>query len=338
MRALQMDPLHGNPQPWAQDCFYMVTYALIGQTVLAVGVPIVLNGTVEKGDVEGDMKVTVPYKWLGMVLDGMRWLIMVGIYVCGAAVVCSLFTLKHPDPTQETPPVSPTMQCVINLAFQYFVIYLFVWIFHTVKHFSGYKGLDTIADAVESAKATVQFAPMLSVLFIATRMRALQITNNKGAPQGYVQDGMYLASWSVVIQFLMCLIMPFFTGEKFEVRSLAGTTPDDRPIKKDAITNSYGAWAVCAIRYLAVAALLGGTAAVVTGVFLMTPENANGSGSIPVVGEYIEPAPMATDIPGMESAMKATGEGIGAGADVVHGAGEATTDTVASAGSAVTER
>ena len=38
-----------------------------------------------------------------------------------------------------------------------------------------------------------RFAPMLCVLFIATRMRALQISKNKGAPQGWAQDGMSLA-------------------------------------------------------------------------------------------------------------------------------------------------
>ena len=32
-------------------------------------------------------------------------------------------------------------------------------------------------------------------------MRALQMTSNKGAPQGWVQDGMYLATWSLLIQY-----------------------------------------------------------------------------------------------------------------------------------------
>ena len=27
MRALQMDPISGNPQKWAQNCFYACTYA-----------------------------------------------------------------------------------------------------------------------------------------------------------------------------------------------------------------------------------------------------------------------------------------------------------------------
>merc|ERR1719253_2044841 len=29
MRALQMDPVNGNPQPWAQNCFYACTYAIL---------------------------------------------------------------------------------------------------------------------------------------------------------------------------------------------------------------------------------------------------------------------------------------------------------------------
>merc|ERR1719258_958539 len=61
---------------------------------------------------------------------------------------------------------------------------------------SGQINLHAAKDAIESAKSTVQFAPMLCILFVATRMRALQMTQNRGAPQGWVQDGMYLASWS----------------------------------------------------------------------------------------------------------------------------------------------
>ena len=84
------------------------------------------------------------------------------------------------------------MQCVLNLVFQYFIIYLLLWVYYTVEDFVGLDMsiLAAAKDAIESAKATVQFAPMLSVLFVATRMRALQMTQNKGAPQGWVQDGM----------------------------------------------------------------------------------------------------------------------------------------------------
>merc|ERR1719504_399481 len=55
MRALQMDPVGGNPQPWAQNCFYACTYCLLTQTLLAALVPLLLNGKVEKGAVQGDL-------------------------------------------------------------------------------------------------------------------------------------------------------------------------------------------------------------------------------------------------------------------------------------------
>jgi hypothetical protein len=42
------------------------------------------------------------------------------------------------------------------------------------------------------------FCPMLAVLFVGLRMRALQITNGKGQPQGYAQDCMALATWAVI--------------------------------------------------------------------------------------------------------------------------------------------
>merc|ERR1719213_1005078 len=111
---------------------------------------------------------------------------------------------------------------------------------------------------------------MLSVLFIATRMRALQMTQNKGAPQGWVQDG-------------MCLLMPIFTGKKFTPDTLDGsqkTTDED--------INAFpggkaGAIAVTVVRYTALVALLGGVVTVITGAITMTPETANGRGSIPVV-------------------------------------------------------
>merc|ERR1719355_357288 len=43
MRALQMDPIHGSPQRWAQNCFYACTYCIILQCILAIAVPLIMN-------------------------------------------------------------------------------------------------------------------------------------------------------------------------------------------------------------------------------------------------------------------------------------------------------
>jgi hypothetical protein len=335
MRALQMDPVHGNPQRWAQNCFYACTYALMAQTVTACCVPLVMGGKVQKGKAAGDVNYEVENAGLAKGLTILRFVLMLCVYGGTIAVVCSVFTIQHPDGKELTPPLSPTMQCVLNLAFQYFLIYALLWIFITVEDFTQYGGGALVAarDAIESAKSTVQFAPMLSVLFIATRMRALQITENRGAPQGWVQDGMYLASWSVLVQFMMCLVLPVFTGKKFVPDSMDG------PADNEEMANPIGAWVVTVVRYTAMVALLGGVTTVITGVILMTPETANGRGALPLIADgtlpidLAPPPPGVNDIPGAKSVMKGVGETIGEGANTVDdaagGAADHVSDTVA---------
>merc|ERR550514_2555470 len=46
MRALQMDPINGAPQ----NCFYMIAYAIQIQCIFAIAVPLVLGGSIKKGD------------------------------------------------------------------------------------------------------------------------------------------------------------------------------------------------------------------------------------------------------------------------------------------------
>merc|ERR1719420_364967 len=335
MRALQMDPQHGHPQKWAQNCFYACSVALVVQACIAVVVPLLLNGKVAKGKYEGDMSVDVaePESMASKGMTIFRFVIMLCVYASATAVVCSVFTIQHPDGKELTPPLSPTMQCVLNLAFQYFLIYALLWIFITLKDFTGYE-LTSAMQAIETAKSTVAFAPMIAVLFIATRMRALQMTDNKGAPQGWVQDGMYLATWSILIQFLMCLIMPFFTGKKYTPDSL------DAPVSKENetnVSNYYGALAVSIVRYTALVALLGGITTVAVGVFMMTPETANGRGAIPVIADGTIPGvsvsgpPGINDVPGAKGAMEGVGETVGAGHTAVSDAGDTVTGPVTDA-------
>jgi len=336
MRALQMDPLHGHPQKWAQNCFYACSVALVVQACIAVVVPLLLNGKVAKGKYEGDMSVDVaePESMASKAMTAVRFLIMLSLYLGAIAVVCSVFTIQHPEGKELTPPLSPTMQCVLNLSFQYFLIYALLWVFITVEDFMGAAPfLSAAKEAIESAKSTVQFAPMLAVLFIATRMRALQMTDNKGAPQGWVQDGMYLATWSILIQFVMCLVMPLFTGKKFTPDSLDGSTKSE----ENQVQNYWGAMVVTIVRYSALVALLGGITTVAVGVFTMTPETANGRGSIPLVTDGTLPVDLApqppgiNDVPGAKGAMENVGETVGTGVNAVDDAGQAVAAPVAEA-------
>merc|ERR1719169_256131 len=210
MRALQMDPVNGAPQKWAQNCFFMCTYALLAQTCLCIAIPVVLGGTAKKGELEGDMVYEVHNQGIAGVMSAVRFLIMICIYVGFSCVIYSIFVIQHPQGAQYTPPISVTMQCVINLTVQYFTVYLLLWVSITIKEFTGFEW-HLLVNTMENAKGTIAFCPMLSILFVGTRMYALQLTDQKGAPQGWCQDGMYMATWSILIQFLMVLAIPVAT-------------------------------------------------------------------------------------------------------------------------------
>merc|ERR1719236_1453 len=109
------------------------------QVLLAVAVPLVLGGSVKKGDKgEGDVEYEVNNKMLGTVLTIMRYFVMFSVYLGIAAVIWSVFVIEHPQGPQYTPPISVTMQCVINLTVQFFIVYLVLWIGITVKEFTGF--------------------------------------------------------------------------------------------------------------------------------------------------------------------------------------------------------
>merc|ERR1719399_2199098 len=122
------------------------------------------------------------------------------------------------------------------------------------------------------------------VLFVGTRMRALQITFQKGAPQGYAQQAMFLSTYAVMAQVLMVLLMPLFIGGPPKVDSDGNVISQSGSPVMMYVTST--------IRYLALIALYGGAITVVVALFYMTPENANGAGSlVPGVEVPVPPSP-----------------------------------------------
>merc|ERR1719174_1624512 len=86
-----------------------------------------------------------------------------------------------------------------------------------------------------------------------------------------------MATWSLLIQFIMVLITPIATGKPAEVDA-------DGNIKWEP-ENKILFYCVQAIRWVGFLFLYGGIIAVVVGVYTMTPENANGRLPIPGVEE-----------------------------------------------------
>jgi len=291
MRALNMDPVNGNPQKWAQNCFFMCTYALLAQTCFSVAVPLVLQGEAKVGKCEGDMEYTVENKLFGTVLAIGRYVMMICLYIGAGCVIYSIFEIEHPKGPEYTIPISPTMQCVINLTFQFFFVYIWIWAAITVKEFTGFEWA-LLTQTMENCKGVVMFCPMLAILFVGTRMRALMLTDSRGAPQGWCQDGMYMATWSLLIQFVMVLVTPCATGEPAHV--------DEDGNIKWAPENPILFYCIVAIRILGFILLYGGVITVIVGVYTMTPETANGRGAMPLVDEtpFGEEPYGVNDVPG----------------------------------------
>merc|ERR1719310_1262970 len=315
MRALQMDPISGHPQRWAQNCFYACTYGLMVQCLLAIAIPLVMGGTVSYSR-SGDVTYHVNHRCCGAVLEVMRWVIMLSIYLGFTCVIWSIFTIQSPMGPEFTPPLSVTMQCVINLTVQYFTVYLLIWICVTVRECTGWDW-HFVSNAMIEAKGTVNFCPMLAILFVGVRMRALRLTDNKGAPQGWVQDGMYMATWAILIQFFMVLLIPVATfimsgGDTSKVKHAEidkhgehGVASGVRfPATEEHRGSMIGKILLVVfeiVRWLGFVLLYGGAITVIVGAIMMTPETANGRGSLPLVRETPvgnEPKG-ANDIPGM---------------------------------------
>jgi len=113
----------------------------------------------------------------------------------------------------------------------------------------------------------VSFAPLLCILFVATRMRALQITQQKGDPPGWAQDCMLASVFATCVQAICCLVMPIFVGSSVKVDEDGNPDYDLRPM--------IGAYAVTVVKYLALLLLHGSVFIICIAVFAMTPETAH---------------------------------------------------------------
>lgn len=282
MRALQMDPVHGHPQPWAQSCFYMCAYALFIQTVLAIMVPIVLMGRVvndQYGAGDTHFEIRGSHHIIAKILVVARYAITLCLYVGFVAVIISIFTQGVRNTYH---PVPPTLNCVVNLAMQFFFIYFMIWTLLTVKHLTGYQ-VPRLFQAMETARVTVMFAPILSILFIAMKMRALSLSDNQRSPPVWAQVAMFIATWAVFLQFCTCLLMAFCGN----VVVTADSTPlSERSVKSHShystesgavietwqIENKIGRYVVCTIRVLSMFLFYGGVTAVIVAILIMTPE------------------------------------------------------------------
>jgi hypothetical protein len=304
MRAQQIGI---DPQPWAQNCFYICAGVLATTAVVRTCTLLLLPNSelvTSPGSATAELRMVGAGKDSAIVktFRFFETLLQLSLYGAFTAVAVSVFTIEHPDGADKTPAVSPAMQCVLNLTLQFFLVYLAQF---TVDQLAGF-GLtnETVRSTVDMAITTVRFCPMLCVLFLGARMRALQLTSNEGAPQGFAQEAMFLATYALLIQLVMVLVVGVavrLVGSDAKV-----VTDEHGNVKIDAgasgKTSSAVKWIGVAgeiIRYINMLFMYGGASVVCYAIFQMTPENCNGEGSL-IPGVKI-PAPEGPKIPDVPS-------------------------------------
>merc|ERR1719156_494938 len=115
---------------------------------------------------------------VGVAFTVLKYLIMLGLYIGALVVVYGIINFEPPKgtwPGDKIPPVSPAVQCVMILSCQYFLVYGGIQVCKTVADFLPGMKMPTFEAALQTATLSMNFAPMLAILFIGARMRALQM-------------------------------------------------------------------------------------------------------------------------------------------------------------------
>uniref|UniRef100_A0A7S1S5T0 Uncharacterized protein n=1 Tax=Alexandrium catenella TaxID=2925 RepID=A0A7S1S5T0_ALECA len=246
--AMQLDPVHGRPQGWAQTAFYICCGCVVTHTLVAVA------GTfADMRELQGDGAPSL--KTRTRAIDVINFVLMAGLYGGVIAIIVSIYRFGNA-------PSSLSLHCITALTVIYFAVSLahlsIPLLQRTVlaspaSRMGEPSGFEVYVGVL--AKEAVAFCPKFCILFLGTVLRAQQLTNGLGAPQGWCQVAQCVAA--------VCIVL--LTGVRMDV-----LMPEPGRLS-----------AVCmAIQYFCLSLLYISAIAIVVALFLLTPENATGWGTI----------------------------------------------------------
>lgn len=122
------------------------------------------------------------------------------------------------DPAEHSVyPLSTCMQCILGLTALYFLVYMAMAICKVLTEIFVLGENTTVELSLQGACDTVFYAPMLCVLFLGAQLRATQISQGERGPPATMELAMQACSWSVLVQTVLVLAIPAFTGQAAEV-------------------------------------------------------------------------------------------------------------------------
>mmetsp|Transcript_28551 Transcript_28551/g.68662 ORF Transcript_28551/g.68662 Transcript_28551/m.68662 type:complete len:767 (-) Transcript_28551:105-2405(-) len=224
LRAYQLDPLDGSLPEYVNRVFMLCAYLLTAQAALCVLLALVVN-RINSGECEGDVafEMDADATALLVILQLVRVAVLVGVVACIAVVCYAMITLE--DASKNKPPLPPALGSVVSLTIQYFLVLCMLQALIVVKILgapsrtiteSSRPGgrLHAAITVLDQTLKTVAFAPMLCILFLAVRMRSLQLTlaadgsiPEGAGPQCWAQEFMHISTWSILLQAGLCICL-----------------------------------------------------------------------------------------------------------------------------------
>merc|ERR1719487_2737249 len=251
------------PQIWVQNCMYALTFAVLLSTILVLCMPFVTGKQVAMK--EGTCDLEMPEmgeedsKIAFYAITAMRYLILLGLYGGLAGVIVGINIYLPPGATDlnKLPPPAPAVMCTMILASFFFAIQLVIAVCRSYGEYSGVEFPKTTG-IMNAAATTVEFAPMLAILFLSARMRALQ---HDGQPQKWAQDCMYAATYSMCVTTLLAIVVPLVLGGTMKTNPKTRETTFDMP-------NPTIGYAMVAVRYICMLGFYGGAVGVAYSIFV----------------------------------------------------------------------
>merc|ERR1719393_473311 len=226
MRVLWLTQGKGNPPIWMQGWMYAATYSVLALTLVALVVPLLTGEKVkfnERGDIDEESK---PFsnKIAAICFTVLKYLIMIGLYIGAICIIYGTYNYVPPKgswPGDKIPPVSPAVECTMILASMYFLVYAGIQFAKTFQSFSGVNS-SKLTGALEGAICTLFFAPMIAVLCVGARMRALQMDPIYGHPQRWAQSCFYMCTYALMMQTLLAIAVPLVMGGSAKKATTSG--------------------------------------------------------------------------------------------------------------------
>lgn len=145
-----------------------------------------------------------------MLAKVLGWLLLALLYGACLAICAGILGMRGPFEFAGA-DVPPAICCTVNLTLQFLAVHLLLTVARALDIAAGRAGRrpSRLLQILQLATSTVFFAPMLSVLFIAARVRAAHVhPEGPGHPQKWAQAAFYACTYGLLLQTCLTILLP----------------------------------------------------------------------------------------------------------------------------------